>query len=63
MRNQIQGLPTDQRKVMLAIYSGDTVASAAKALKMKRSKVKSLRDSAFATLRESLAGYVEAICD
>jgi RNA polymerase sigma factor (sigma-70 family) len=63
MREQIQGLPTDQRKVMLAIYSGDTVASAAKALKMKRSKVKSLRDTAFVTLRESLAGYVEAICD
>lgn len=63
MRDQIQSLPMDQRKVMLAIYSGDTVASAAKALKMKRSKVKLLRDTAFATLRESLAGYVEAICD
>lgn len=63
MRNKIADLPETQRQVVLAIYGGDTVASAAKGLGMKRSQVRTLRDEAFATLRGSLSGYVEAISD
>ena len=63
MRDEISNLPEDQRLVMTAIFSGDTVASAAKALKLKRSEVRLLRDEAYSTLRVSLVGYVEAICD
>jgi DNA-directed RNA polymerase specialized sigma24 family protein len=63
MRNKISALPEDQRRVVLAIYGGDSVATAARALKMKRVEVQELQDAAFATLRDSLSGYVEVVCD
>lgn len=63
MRNKISCLPKAQRRVVMSIYGGDTVATAAKALKMSRGDVELLRDKAFATLRDSLSGYVDVVCD
>jgi len=63
MRNKISALPHDQRKVVLALYGGDSVVTAARTLKMKRAVVQELRDAAFTTLRDSLSGYVEVVCD
>jgi len=63
MRNKISCLPADQRQVVLAIYGGHTVATAAKSLKMSRGDVELLRDEAFSTLRGSLSGYVDVVCD
>ena len=63
MRSKIADLPEEQQQIVLAIYGGHTVFSAARALKMKRSEVTRIRDEAFAALRDSLSGYVEAVCD
>jgi DNA-directed RNA polymerase specialized sigma24 family protein len=63
MRQQIKRLPKMQRKVVQAIYRGDTIASAARAMKMKRVDVQTLCDEAFETLRGALSGYVDVVCD
>jgi len=63
MRQQISCLPKMQRKVIQAIYRGDTIASAARLMKMKRADVQMLCDEAFETLRGALSGYVDVVCD
>lgn len=63
MRSKISDLPEEQQKIVLAIYGGHTIFSAARALKMKRSEVSRIRDEAFASLRNTLSGYVEVVCD
>ncbi len=63
MREQIAGLPEDQRAVVTALLGGDNVAGAARTLGMRRAAVKRLRDTAFARLRNNLSDYVDVVRD
>jgi RNA polymerase sigma factor (sigma-70 family) len=63
LREKIDGLPDSQRQIVQYEMAGVSTVQISKEMGLTTAKVRKLREFAFESLRSSMSGYVDVVCD